>query len=110
MDGPHDQRPNVDEVAVFSGVLFGLCYVPPPVSPYFDFILLSYIQEKERLRVHGSSCIIVRNLNARFGEAVHEFPSAIGREQWSYLNVSHKVRTPNDNASALLCCSPACIE
>lgn len=84
------------------GVLFGFCYVPPSDSPYFYFSLFSNIQNKVKSRKYGNSCVIVGDLNARFGEAVSELPVALGVEQCSYPDVPDQIRAPNDNASALL--------
>ena len=84
------------------GVLFGFCYVPPSDSPYFDFSLFSNIQNKVKSRKYGNSCVILGDLNARFGEAVSELPVALGLEQCSYPDVPDQIRAPNDNASALL--------
>lgn len=86
----------------FPGVLFGFCYIPPPDSPYFDFVLLSAIQEKVKSSVLGNYCIIVGDLNAQFGESVNELPDTLGIEQCSYPNNPDQIRTPDDNAKALL--------
>ncbi|XP_045124370.1 uncharacterized protein LOC123512192 [Portunus trituberculatus] len=86
----------------FPGVLFGFCYAPPPDSPYFDFATLSYIQERVKSREDGTNCIIVGDLNARFGETVSEIPEALGLEQLSYPSIPNQIRTPNDNVRVLL--------
>ncbi len=52
------------------GVLFGFCYVPPIDSPYFDYALLSNIHTKVKMRGFGVSCMILGDLNARFGHSV----------------------------------------
>ena len=83
-----------------------MCYLDfatfPSDSQYFDFASLSYIQEKVKSRKHGYSCITVGDLNARFGEAVSELLEAFVLEQCLYPNVPDRIRTINDNASALL--------
>ena len=58
-----------DQVS-FPDVLFGFCYFAHSDSPYFNFASLSFFQEKMKSREHGCSCIIVEDLNARFGETM----------------------------------------
>ena len=81
-------------------VLFGFCYVPPSDSPYFSLTLLSNIQEKIKYS-HSNGCVVMGDMNARFGNAVLELPGRLGCEQYSYTDIPDRVQ-PNDNANALL--------
>lgn len=82
-------------------VLFGFCYVPPPDSPYFSLTLLSNIQEKIKSSPPSNGCVVMGDMNARFGSAVLELPGRLGCEQYSYTDIPDRVQ-PNDNANALL--------
>ncbi len=80
------------------GVLFGFCYVPPIDSPYFDCTLLSNIHTKVKMRRYGVSCMIVGDLNARFGHSFCELPVCLEQSQCSYRSIPDPLRTPNENA------------
>lgn len=82
-------------------VLLGFCCLPPPDSPYFSLALLISIQEKIKSSPHSNGCIVMGDVNARFGSSVLLLPGGLGCYQYSYTDVLDRVQ-PNDNANALL--------
>lgn len=90
----------------FPGVLFGFCYVPPSDSPYFDRFLVSKIQEKVLSNECENRCILVGDLNARFGNSVHAMLNSLHVQQqlverFSYSDIPDPVAVPTDNAAVL---------
>ncbi len=73
------------------GVLFGFCYVPPPDSPFNNHALLSSVQEEVKISYAKNRCVVVGDMEARFGEAVCELPGRLGLEQCLYPTLSDRV-------------------
>ena len=88
------------------GVLFGFSYVPPSDSPYFDHSLLSAIQEKLMTTEYNKGCILIGDLNARFGNLVrcltseNELSESAGG-LFSYPSIPDPVAVPTDSAKVL---------
>ena len=77
------------------GVVFGFCYVPSSDSPYFNHVLLSSVQEKVKTsHDNNDGCIVMGDMNARFGNSVHELPVALDLGQYSYHDIPDRVQ-PN---------------
>ncbi len=89
-------------------MMFGFCYVPPYDSEYFNHQSFAAIQEK--IIDGGCKCIIMGNMNSRFGQYVSELPARIGvpnADMYTYVNITERIRHPNDNAYVL---STICID
>ena len=66
------------------GVLFGACYVPPSDSDYFRYSQLSSIQEKVKSTECFNGCLIIGDMNTRYGVSVCELRVQINLPQYSY--------------------------
>ena len=53
--------------------LFGFCYIPPIDSSHFSNISFSSIQERLCAGQGKYGCILMEDMNARFGESVHPY-------------------------------------
>ena len=85
-----------------SNILFGFCYIPP--SQYYSHDLFAAIQEKLLSDSMKEECIILGDLNARFGIFARELPSLVelpGSDNYTYPDVPDDVRLPNENAFIL---------
>ncbi len=82
--------------------VFGFCYVPPSDSPYFNHTLFSNMQKKVKgSHDNNKGCIVMGDMNARFGNAVRELPASLVLDQYSYQRIPDPIQ-PHDNAIALL--------
>ena len=90
------------KLSFVAGVLFGCCYVPPSDSPYFSLASFSSIQAKIKMsEYYHKGCVIIGDLNARFGSTVRELPVCIDAPNISYPDLPDPVRVANDNANAM---------
>ncbi len=90
------------KLKIAPGVLFGSCYVPPSESEYFDYTQICNIQEKVKHNDCSNGCVIIGDVNARFGCSVRELQGIVDMAGISYPVIPDPVPTPNDNAKALL--------
>ena len=84
------------------GVLFGACYIPPSDSEYFSYSQLSCIQEKIKSSECINGCLIIGDMNTRFGMSVCDLPGQINLSQYSYPIIPDPIATANDNATTML--------
>lgn len=54
--------------------LLGFVYVPPPDSTYFNPTQFSAVQERIKSAWLGTECVIMGDMNTRFGESVRGLP------------------------------------
>ena len=90
------------KIKCFPGVLFGACYVPPSDSVYFNHAQLSSIQEMIKCNEGVNGCVLLGDLNARFGVSISELPERLGLPDLSYPEIPDPIQSPNDNATAVL--------
>ena len=95
------------KLSVYQKFFFGVCYVPPSDSEYFDYAHLSKIQERVKSNKCNNGCFIIGNRNSRLGLSVKDLPRALDYRAYSYPVVPDPVPTPNGSATAML---GVCIE
>ena len=84
--------------------VFCFCYIPPADSQYYSHDLFAAIQEKlcgDSLR---QECIVIGDMNARFGSLARDLPSLVElpeSDNFTYPDLPDDVRLPNDNAFIL---------
>lgn len=84
-------------------VMFGFCYVPPSDSQYFSLDVFAAMKRKIMYSHAKNGCIIMGDMNARFGKAVRDL---IELCELPGLNISYPiiedcVDMKNDNAEFL---------
>lgn len=63
-----------------------------------------YSAIQEKIIDDGCKCVIMGDMNSRFGQYVGELPARIGvpnADMFKFVNIPDKVRHPDDNAYVL---------
>ena len=89
--------------------LFGFCYISPIDSSYFSNVSFSSIQERLCAGQGKYGCILMEDMNARFGESVRDLLTHMSTrccKSLSYPSIADAVNVANSNADLLasLCC------
>lgn len=87
-----------------SNYLFGCCYKPPSDSQYCTHFLYAAIEEKLQNDRMSQKCIIIGDMNARFGILARELLYMMELpmcENFSFPVLPDEVRFPNENAFIL---------
>lgn len=61
----------------------------------FSFALSSNVQTKTKSSPHSKCCIVMGDMNVRFGGTVLELPGRLGCEQYSFTDIPGRVQ-PKD--------------
>ena len=94
------------QLKCFPGTLFGFVYIPSHDSQYFNETAFSAIQEKLKADKSVMECVIVGDVNARFGKKLKELPDNLDIDSLSYPTIPDPIQVSNGNAniSFSMCC------
>ena len=84
--------------------MFAFCYIPPADSMYYSHVSFAKIQEKLQTCTTSVECVIIGDMNTRFGTLAKELPNMVGLpmcDNFSYPVIPDDVNVPNDNAFIL---------
>ena len=83
------------QLKCFPGTLFGFVNISPHDSQYFNETAFNAIQGKLKADKSVMECVIMGDVNARFGKKLKELPDNLDMDSLSYPTIPDPIQVPN---------------